>query len=218
MIKQLHRNILLQAVMVVLMVGIRCLYTHTIAYMFVLWNLFLAYIPLALSYYIVQKKNIRPTATIILGGLWLLFLPNAAYIITDLIYLPESAAAPIWFNVALLFSAGMVGLHIGICSLLFISTKLQQWFTTVQIHGIIIAVTVLSGFGIYLGRFLRYNSWDIISNPLLLAQNILDRVAHPNMHLRTWAVTVVFAVIQLVGYYFIRLIVYGKKELEAGME
>ena len=185
--------------------------TQSYYYWFLIWNLFLAYIPFIMSQYLISFKSGK-LSFLVLFGIWLLFLPNAPYIITDIFHLSDSNTAPEWFDLLLLFLFAINGI------ILF-------FITTYQMHTIILyktshktamlistCVMFLSGFGIYLGRFLRFNSWDIISNPTPLLFDILDRITDPLAHPKTWGFTLGFGLFFLFGFLILKTMIPSQQE------
>lgn len=170
-------------------------------YSFMLWNLFLAIIPLGLSLGLLRLR--RLTLAIPLLGMWLLFFPNAPYVLTDLMHLNEhNANVPKWLDLLMLLSFGLVSLWFGFQSLRLV----QQWFAQRFSHAagwcVVITSLALSGFGIYLGRFLRWNSWDILRRPHILFNDIAMRFTDPFDHSRTWGVTFGFGTLLILAYLF----------------
>ena len=187
---------------------IRIIMSNELTYIFLGWNLFLAWIPFALS----QKLHFVKSRwkLFFLIGLWLLFLPNAPYIITDFLHLKQRAPIPYWYDILLLFSAALNGLLLGLSSLLTVEKFLLNRYGS-KISGIIMLCSFfLCAFGIYIGRYLRWNSWDIIVNPGDVAGDILDRVFNPFDHFGTWAVTVLFGSFFYVMYYSIKNLINHK--------
>lgn len=171
-------------------------------YIFLAWNLFLAWIPFAISQNIGAAKNRWKIFFMI--GTWLLFLPNAPYIITDFLHLTSRPPIPYWYDILLLFSAALNGLLLGILSLLSIERFLANRYGN-KISGLVILCSFfLCAFGIYIGRYLRWNSWDIIMNPDDIAADILVRIFNPFDHFATWAVTILFGTFFYVIYYSIK--------------
>lgn len=125
-------------------------------------------------------------------GCWLLFLPNAPYLITDLVHLEPRPSVPYYFDLVLLFSAAWNGLLLGLLSFQQIERQLNLHFARWKVNSIVFVLFLLCGFGIYLGRFDRYNSWHIITQPFDLAADIIRYMLQPLQHLHTWAVTVLF--------------------------
>jgi uncharacterized membrane protein len=112
---------------------------------------------------------------------------------------------PIWFDLVLILSYAWTGLLFGFLSLLdlekLISLSLKPYLTNI----IIVTLLFLAGFGIYLGRFLRWNSWDIIQKPIALLNDVFDRVINPTDHLRTWSVTLLMGILLNMMYWSIKL-------------
>lgn len=149
----------------ILTITIRLLVTKSTDYTFLLWNLFLAIIPYILSEWM-RKTKLTKIKTMFLSSLWLLFLPNSPYIITDLIHLHKSTSTVIWLDLLMIFSFAFTGLSIAIISMYDMHKIIQKLWTKNLANCIIILTTFLCGYGIYLGRFLRLNSWDIFTVPL----------------------------------------------------
>lgn len=139
--------------------------TQSLFFSFLLWNLFLAIIPYILSERM-KKKNLTKTKIIFHTSIWLLFLPNAPYIITDFIHLHHLKSTLIWYDLFMIFCFANTGLLLAIISIYDIHKIIQKKWTQTIANRFIIAVTFLCGFGIYLGRFLRFNSWDLFTAPL----------------------------------------------------
>lgn len=154
---------------------LRVKFTQNITYMFLIWNLFLAGIPYVISQ-LIKRNNWLKNATIPLIGtlsIWLLFLPNAPYIITDLIHLNHINSNIIWFDALLIFVFAANGLLLAILSMVDIYTILKEkWNITIASLSIVL-ISLLSGFGIYLGRYLRWNSWELFTQPNTLFQDII---------------------------------------------
>jgi uncharacterized membrane protein len=184
------------------LVSFRIAWTHRLEYIFLIWNLALASAPLFFStLFLAQTNKISRSAC---AFFWLLFFPNAPYIITDFVHLRTIQSAPIWFDILLLASSAATALAIGYHSL----SQIHDHFTAAhhKTTGWLIAITAiaLSSFGIYLGRFLRWRSIDIALNPLGLLTDIFDRFLHPLAHPRTWGVTLGFTTLLLFGYLLFR--------------
>ncbi|WP_170170296.1 DUF1361 domain-containing protein [Hymenobacter perfusus] len=200
----------------VVLITFRVFLTHKISFVFLLWNLFLALIPFGLSTMLgLSAGKLRARVLLPVGAAWLLFFPNAPYILTDLFHLEPRAGVPYWYDLALILSCAWNGLMLAYASL----TDMQQlvarrlgagagWaFATVAL--------LLSSFGIYLGRFLRFNSWDILTNPVTLFYDIVSRLLHPAAHRGTWGVTLLYGVFLLLGYATVRLLGRLGEEREA---
>ncbi|SHI86084.1 Uncharacterized membrane protein [Hymenobacter daecheongensis DSM 21074] len=189
------------------LITLRVFWTHELVFVFLLWNLFLALIPFGLSTMLgVAAGRLKARLLVPVGLAWLLFFPNAPYILTDLFHLERRAGVPYWYDLALILSCAWNGLMLTYASLLDMQALVARrlgwaagWiFATVAL--------LLSSFGIYLGRFLRFNSWDVITNPLSLFYDILSRLLHPLEHPRAWGVTLLYGVFLLLGYATVRLL------------
>lgn len=179
-------------------------------FMFMIWNLFLAFVPwFAAS--VVYVKDIKSKAVIILIILfWLAFFPNAPYVLTDLIHLGKGNSAPVWYDLILLLSYGFSGLIYGFVSLQMIEEKIKSVFRLKHVEILSAVLIYLACFGIYLGRFLRWNSWDLVSRMNLVIQDVVDRMAFPNRHPTTWIFTFLFGTLLNMVY-----IVFCQDELKA---
>ena len=189
---------------------IRFLVTDTKVFLFLNWNLFLAFIPWLFSSLVMLKGQIKLPLLIGLIAVWLLFFPNSPYILTDLFHLRARTEAPIWFDLIVILSFAWTGLMYGFISLMDIEILLRRYLSKRVITLLTIAFLFLSSFGIYLGRFLRWNSWDIISNPMGLTYDIADRLINPFAHSRTWGLTILMGILLNMMYFSIKLL-RGKK-------
>jgi len=198
------KKILLPAVFTLCLLSARIIITGELVYIFLAWNLFLAWIPFALSLQLDKNYNTSGWKKAAIFFLWLLFLPNAPYIITDFLHLKQRAPVPYWFDVLLLFSAAFNGLLFGFLSLQKVEIFLSSKFGIRKATIIILFSFFLSAFGIYIGRFLRWNSWDILTNPGELADDILNIVTNPFGHFKTWAVTLLFGSFLSLIYYSVK--------------
>jgi uncharacterized membrane protein len=187
----------------------RVFYTGSSLFFFIPWNLFLAWLPLFFSQLI--KIKTPGIAKLMWLVLWLLFLPNAPYIITDLFHLEPRAGVPLYYDLILLFSAAWNGLLMGMVSVKNVETYLRTVFSKVKVKMILFFVFFLSGFGIYLGRYDRYNSWHILTQPVDLVKDIATRILLPWQHLHTWAVTFLFAAVFYLMYETIRHFHFASK-------
>jgi uncharacterized membrane protein len=203
--KHIHTLVISFLAFIFLLIIARFFYTNTKAYLFLIWNLFLAYIPFFISYQLVQVGKKAKLEIVFCGMIWLLFLPNASYIITDFFHLGQNNAMPQWYDVALLFSSSLVGLLMGVVSIIWMQEYLAHILRNRWMNMAILLICVLSGFGIYLGRYLRWNSWDIISNPLALWQEIFALLWHPLAHPKMIGLTILFAVVQWFCVRFLQL-------------
>lgn len=167
---------------------LRVQYTQSLTFSFLLWNLFLATIPYCITELIKKSTPSKPK----LFGLifiWLLFLPNAPYIITDFIHLRNSKSAMLWFDLFLIFSFACTSLVIALVSMNDMHKVMHKKWNLKTATKFINSAIILCGFGIYLGRFLRFNSWDIFTQPLF----VVKRSVFSFSNSQTWYITLGFA-------------------------
>ncbi len=188
----------------VLLIAARIIYTSELHYIFICWNLFLAWVPFALSNILRAGKDARLWLQVTLLFGWLIFFPNAPYIITDFLHLGESPVVPLWFDVLLLFTASWNGLLLGILSLFQVEKFLEEKFNS-RLAGICIVIFLfLCGFGVYAGRYLRWNSWEVFTDPRNIIQDTAILVLNPREHPGTWGVTVLFGVMLSIIYFTVK--------------
>ena len=190
-----------------LLLCLRIVFTSELTYIFLAWNLFLAWIPFLCAEKMERSFNRkRIKFSILLLLIWLFFFPNSPYIITDLIHLKARQNCPLWFDSILILSFAWNGLMVGFISLMKIQALLKAGTGYVLSWVIAISLLVLSSFGVYLGRFLRFNSWDVMFQPYTIFSEITDRLFHPFHHLQTMAVTIVFSFFLVSAYSVINVI------------
>lgn len=180
----------------------RIYYSGYGTYIFLNWNLFLAILPYIISvFFLVYNHRIKSKT--LLGAVlfsWLLLFPNAPYIVTDFFHLEPRANVPYWFDLGLIFSFAWNGLILGFISLYDIQTAIARRFSAFKGWVFAGISMVLGSFGIYLGRYERFNSWDVITNPIALFIDIADRFVNPLSHPRTMLMTLLFSAVLSMGY------------------
>ena len=202
------------------LVAFRFYYSGRTGYGFMRWNLFLAWIPLllALAMESVRKTGRGGRATLLaLGALWLLFFPNAPYLLTEFIHLHRNHAViqrpigalssvtpggeiPVWYDAVLILTFAWNGLLLGFVSLHLVQRAVRESFGAACGWAAAVAVLCLSAFGVSLGRFERWNSWDLFARPLTLLADVAARVFNPFDYARTTAVTVLLSAFLLLAY------------------
>jgi uncharacterized membrane protein len=189
------------------MVVVRVERTGSYYYRFLLGNLFLAFLPLLFSSGLRIADRVRLNWVIkgVIFCLWLLFLPNAPYILTDILHLTRANQAPAWYDLALLLSCAGTGVLMGYLSLIDVQAIVARTFSVMVSWMFALTTLVLSGFAIYLGRFLRWNSWDVITTPTLMF-DLGRALIHPTTQVRPISVTLIFGVILTLGYISLRLL------------
>lgn len=182
----------------------RAFYTkNLVVYSNLIWNLFLAWLPYLfaiLSTLIHLTSPRRWWLLIPPGAFWLVFFPNAPYILTDFLHLTYRPPVPLWYDIGLLAIFAWSGLFLAVASLRNMHDLIKyhlNWFV-----GWIFVLSALSlaGLGLYLGRFLRWNSWDLLTDPLIILAEIHNRLVDPLSNLRLYGFTAMFTAILLVCY------------------
>lgn len=171
-------------------------------YLFLLWNLFLAWIPYLASLRVDQLQ--RRSAGWFPQGvgllIWLAFLPNAPYIVTDFVHFRPLAPIPLWFDLVLLFATASTGLLLGLLSLRETHWILRRWFSHGSTWLLILVAIGLAGFGVWLGRFQRWNSWDLVTRPQDLLRDIVGTLSERHELLHAMGISALLSGILLVGY------------------
>ncbi|WP_034044712.1 DUF1361 domain-containing protein [Wocania ichthyoenteri] len=185
----------------IILLMIRMKLTHSFFYLFLVWNLFLAAIPFVITTYLVSVPKLNKFVLVLWFSVWLLFLPNAPYIVTDLLHLKISTTHLLWLDILVIISFALNGLVLFYLSISDMKTILQTFIIKKKVNYIITITIFLSGFGIYLGRFLRYNSWEILSNPKYLFVDVINITIKPFAHQEAWLFTILFGIFLSVGYW-----------------
>jgi len=163
----------------------RMAYSDSSRYTSLVWNLMLAWIPFLLAYvaYVLSWRQAVMYVTIpIFAFLWLIFFPNAPYILTDLQHLSQDITkVPLWYDVILLIWFSWTGMLLGVVSLNLMQEIIRRQLGRAVSWGFVFAVAALSGVGLYVGRFIRLNSWDLLQNPRLAATNVFDWLSDPSL-------------------------------------
>lgn len=200
------------AVWCVALVAVRMSRTGTIRYGFLYWNLFLAFVPLWASNFVRAAYERRMHAVVQWAAfaLWLVFLPNAPYVITDLIHLQPRPPVPLWYDLAVIASCAGTSLLAGYKSLANVQSVVAHRFNALAGWLVAIAALALSGFGIYLGRFLRWNSWDVVAEPHMLLLDVIELVLHPRANPLPVLVTVIYGGALILGYLALTSVAYDR--------
>lgn len=203
---QLLTFITLSMILSVALLLFRIKLNHSFYYLFLVWNLFLAFIPFGITLYLKSKPKVSKTELLLYFIVWLLFLPNAPYIVTDLLHFKRSTTQFWWLDILMIISFALNGLMLFYLTLLDMEILLKKHLNTQKIHFLLIFISFLTGFGIYLGRFLRFNSWDILQHPNVLINNIWEIIIIPSQHIEAWAFTFCFGSFLGLSYYVIKSI------------
>jgi uncharacterized membrane protein len=178
-------------------------------YLYFIWNLFLAWIPYLLSMYLpVSFYVIRVRAiAYLLLLVWFLFWPNSPYIITDLLHLKEKQNIPLWFDLGLILSFAWAGLMLGFISLIEIQNLIRKR-TNRTVAWIFAVVTILNGsLGIYIGRYVRLNSWDIAADPVRVYTDIFQHLNDRMLRTEMIVMTLQYGIFLFLCYLTVKIII-----------
>jgi uncharacterized membrane protein len=166
---------------------------------FLVWNLFLAAVPFGLAL-LAERYELRRLAILPLVSAWLVFFPNAPYLMTDFVHLRERLPVPLWYDIGLLGAASLAGFVLGIASLSSVHGLVDRQLGKLAGWSFVVVASIAAGFGIWLGRFGRWNSWDLLLNPRGVLSATADALTVPLGYNRAFGVTAVFAALFAATY------------------
>ena len=181
----------------------RIAYSDTSRHRGLIWNLFLAWIPFMLAYFAHAVSWRRTTLYLIIpviAFLWLIFFPNAPYIVTDFLHLEDRPQVPMWYDILMLATFAWTGCFLAIASLRTMQLIVKSyvgWFASWLFAGVALS---LCGLGIYLGRFSRWNTWDLFSSPKAILRELATNVINPFSNLQFTGFTILFTAFLVVCY------------------
>ena len=190
------------AVCVALVIA-RVAWTGQIRYGFLAWNLFLAWLPLLFALLAREhyREGEKPGWRFLgFSAAWLLFFPNAPYIFTDLVHLTNRYFTHFWVDLAVILSCAFTGLILGFVSLYLMHSVVTRMLSRTAGWLFVAGAAGLCSFGIYLGRFLRFNSWDIVAKPAELYQGISSVATGQFAHRGHFAFLALFATFIFIAY------------------
>ncbi|HVX56370.1 MAG TPA: DUF1361 domain-containing protein [Candidatus Saccharimonadales bacterium] len=170
---------------------------------YLVWNLFLAWLPLLLALrlmHVLRHKLWSSWEGLATSLVWIAFLPNSFYLISDFIHLQDMSAANILYDTIMFTAFVSTGVALGFSSLYLVHWQLRRRFTDRTAAAWIGVILLLCSIAIYLGRDLRWNTWDILVNPAGLLFEISDRLWHPTAYPQMLLVIAAFFVL-LAGLY-----------------
>ena len=197
----------------VLLVTFRVWRTGRITYLFLLWNLALAWVPMLSSCLLSYgyHRNLRaPAGNFVLFGVWFLFFPNAPYIVTDLLHLSPRYPIPVWYDLMVIVFNAWTGFALAVCSLYQMQALVAKRFGRFWGWALAAITIPATGLGIYIGRFLDWNSWDIMLEPTTIIRNVVTALLNAPNDPTAVAVSVLFSV--LLG------LTYGIARIAAGAD
>lgn len=194
-------------------------YTGRDIYRYLNWDIFLGWVPIGLALCIdvfvkLRKSWIKNILVIGAGIVWLLFYPNSVYLVTDTLHPFVHFEVPsgqrflfhleFWYHLFLFFVAAILGLGLGTYSLSSIQQLVSERYGVVRSWIFAHIVLILSSIGIYIGRFIRWNSWNAITHPKLIWKDVIDIVTDPVQLHFMFVFTAMIWVISLIGYFMMR--------------
>jgi uncharacterized membrane protein len=189
----------------ILLYLIGLVYYDSSIFWFLNWNLVLAWLPLVFALWLTYYLKTKPWISWAAAGitlLWLGFLPNSFYLISDLMHLNSIYTLDPLFYAVMIFSYCFNGLILGFASLYLVHYQLLKRMKSNYAHIIVGIVILLCSFAIYLGRYLRWSTWDVIVNPAGVIFDVSDRFINPVEYGQTFQVTTWFFIL-LGSMYFV---------------
>jgi uncharacterized membrane protein len=184
---------------------LRSVESQTGRYWFLIWNLVLAWLPLAFAWWLAGRLRKFPWFTwqnMALTFLWLGFLPNSFYVVSDLIHLHETGEVSLLYDIVMFSSFIFNAAIVGFMSLFMVHRELVKRIAYKKAHVVVGAVLLVCSFAIYLGRSLRWNSWDVLINPAGILFDVSDRIVNPVSHPQSFVTTATFFLL-LTSVYFV---------------
>jgi uncharacterized membrane protein len=166
---------------VVGLVAFRVFYTRSLLHVPLLWNLALAWIPVVLALFVYDRAERNRGRSVVLAvGLWLLFFPNAPYIVTDFVHLRGRTGLAFWYDLVLIGTVATTGLLLGCVSLYLVHAVVRRAGGPAFGWAFVAAALSLGSLGVYLGRVWRWNSWDAVVRPWSVVQRLAVAAATPD--------------------------------------
>lgn len=172
-------------------------------HLYLAWNLFLAWVPLLCSWKVwhtVGGRQSRSVELCAVISLWFLFFPNAPYMVTDLMHLGATRGGHYWADLVLIALFAVIGLVAGFVSLYLMHAAVRRQAGKLMGWGFVAVMAGLSGLGVYLGRFLRWNSWDLLFNPLSFVKDVALHFTNAANHPLAFAFPVLFGAFMFAAY------------------
>lgn len=190
----------------VVLVMARIVYTGKFTFIWLIWNLVLAWIPYAISSWFQQRPAVQEHRLkfVAVSLLWLLFIPNSFYILTDLFHLGKFTNVPNWFDLTLIISFAWNGLLLGVLSVRQMEKIMQPHLRGKHELLFIYPIMWLNALGVYIGRYPRFNSWDIVTNPFALIAYLIKLICHPIQWMYAWGMVACFSIFMTFVYLTIK--------------
>lgn len=203
---ELDRILTLSMGFSVVLVMARIAYTGKLTFIWLIWNLVLAWIPYVITSWLQQRPAIQANRLkfAAVSLVWLLFIPNSFYILTDLFHLGKFNNVPNWFDLTLIISFAWNGLLLGILSVRQMEKIMQPHLRGKHELFFIYPLMWLNALGVYIGRYPRFNSWDILTNPFKLINYIIKLICHPIEWKYAWGMVACFSIFMTLVYLAIK--------------
>jgi uncharacterized membrane protein len=189
------KSIIILTILAIVLNIFRVIIWNKFSFIWMIWNIFLAFVPFLISslmLILLNEGKLNKVLFTIGVLIWIIFIPNSPYIITDFIHLGTTRSIPIVYDILLIFSSATVGLYLFFHSLFHIEQIIKSKHKKNTSLLIMIVFMILISFGVYLGRFLRFNSWDIFIDHSSLVNNIWEIISQAARHIEVYLYTGLF--------------------------
>jgi len=197
-VRQLLVSLIISSAASTVLYGLRVVASENTNYSYLLWNLLLAWLPLLFAWLLYQRLSRErwlSVGNLLLTALWLGFLPNSFYILSDFIHLRSTGDVSLLYDIVLFASFAWNGFVLGFMSLFIVHRQLIKRVSAAMAHTLVGGVLLACSFAIYLGRYLRWNSWDVLINPTGLLFDVSDRIINPAAHPQSLVTTSTFFIL-----------------------
>jgi uncharacterized membrane protein len=190
----------------IVLVMARIAYTGKYTFIWLIWNLMLAWIPYVISSWLQQRPAVQANRFKLaaVSLIWLLIVPNSFYILTDLFHLGKFTNVPNWFDLTLIISFAWNGLLLGVLSVRQMEKIMQPRLRGMHELLFIYPIMWLCALGVYIGRYPRFNSWDILTNPFKLISYLIELICHPVQWKYAWGMVACFSIFMTLVYLAIK--------------
>jgi uncharacterized membrane protein len=174
-----------------------------LSYSYLIWDLFLAWLPLLFAVKLMSVLRYKLWSSwegLAWSVLWLVFLPNSFYMISDFIHLQDVPRSQVLYFVIMFTSFIYTAVVLGFSSLYLLHLRLRFRFPNRVANSLVLLILFVCSIGIYIGRDLRWNSWNVLTNPGGLLFDVSDRLQHPHAYPQMITTIVTFFIL-LVSMY-----------------
>lgn len=199
---QQHRTIMYAILFCFLLIIIRIWFTDANTYIFLVWNLFLAFLPFLFSLLFAVWPSLweNKKSRYVLSMVWLVFLPNSFYIVTDLFHLRHISSVPVWFDTLLIYAFAWAGIMMGVASIQNLERMAKLEYGTKWANRMLVVLLFLVSIGVYMGRNLRFNTWDVVFNPFAIFSEVIPLVINPVSNYYVWDIIGLYGMLFYIVY------------------